>query len=114
MAKDAKLAMHAAATAVNPIVAGIVQAVEAALNAIVTDPTAKSVLQALESWINALLGIGPNTVATASANLTTVAAVGGPFIQAIVAMLEKMLANLSPAVLQAILAYIMSLLAKTP
>ncbi len=112
MAKDAKLAMHAAATAVNPIVAGIVQAVEAALNAIVTDPTAKSILQALEGWINSLLGIGSTTTQAAAVTLASAASVGGPFIQAIVAMLEKMMANLSPAVLQAILAYIMSLLAK--
>ena len=52
----------------NAIWTAIVEGIEAALNAIVTEPNAKTILTAIEGYVNSLLGVGDKAQALAKVN----------------------------------------------
>jgi hypothetical protein len=104
--------LHQAA-APNPIVVGIVKALEFLLSQIITEPNAAALLKTVGDWINSLLGIG-NTPAASQA-MHAAGAAAGPFGGIFVKLIESLVGGMAgnPQLLGAILAWIQSLLSKT-
>ena len=112
--KSLSHALQAAAQATtNPILIGVINAIEEILNEIVQDPTAKIVLQAIEAWINSIIGGAPPVNPTLTAMHKAAA---GPIIQLLLKLVENLITGMAgnPAILQAIIAFIQQILGNLP